>query len=126
MALTLCSSKQVGSLTFNLHKRCYFSHNDILIYIHSFGFFLSTFYILFTYNIFFLSWNSVITEPQTQVVFYCTTVLTQLSIHAKLLLLLKFYLLKIVCFMAFFFAIGNILSYILCYFAFITFSEVFF
>lgn len=47
----------------------------------------------------------------------------QLTLHAKLIatkiLPLENYS------MAFFFATGNILSYILCYFAFITFSEVF-
>lgn len=66
-------------------------------------------------------------QSQIQVVVYCTILLMQLIIHAKLLLLLKFYLLKIMSLFYgfFFFAIGNILSYILCYFAFITFAEVF-
>lgn len=35
MAVNFCSRKQIGSLTFNFHKSCFFSHTDIFRYIHS-------------------------------------------------------------------------------------------
>lgn len=129
MALTLCFRKQIGSLTFNLNRSCYFSHNDIFIYIQFLKYLL---YVLCLKHLPLvqLCWSQSFTNSSSNIYFYCTTLLIQFAIHAKLLLLLRFYLLKIIIrFMAFifyFFAIGNILSYILCYFAFIIFSEVFF
>lgn len=101
MALTLCFRKQIGSLTFNLHRSCYFSHNDIFIYIQFLKYLL---YVLCLKHLPLveLCWSQSFTNSSSNIYFYCTTLLIQFAIHAKLLLLLRFYLLKIIIrFMAF-------------------------
>ena len=79
-----------------------------MIYSCTFIVFLSTFIHSLSKTSFSFHGILLITESQIQVVVYCTALLMQLIIHAKLLLLLKFYLLKIMSlFYGFFFFFGN-------------------
>lgn len=95
------------------------------MHIHSFFKYL---YTLFIQNIFFLSWNSVdhrVSNSSSSLLYSLAnaTYYTCKTVIATEILPLENY--ELVLWLFFFFATGNILSYILCCFAFITFSEVF-
>ena len=122
-ALTLCSSNQVKYLNFDLHKSCYFSHNGLFMHIHSF-FFKVHLYILSRTSFSFHGILLIAVSNSSSSLLYnlANATYTYKTVIATEILPLENYQLVL---WLFFFAIGNILSYIFCYFAFITFSEVF-